>query len=188
MSHSQFHSTRSLILRHAWLNLWDERMTTGRINQIAILRVDFKNPHTCVRTLGVFYCTCSKNNVLRWLICDRTFFLLKKKSSYSFAHQICLYSTANKQAICLRPSAIHFSAVHRKGTESISSFAKKRKNSPNFAEAMLLCRVNRRFRSIEVNRSALSRAFPHAFCLRFNDTHRATQRTLHSSSSYSPSL
>ena len=36
MSHSQFHSTKSFILRHAWLNLWDERMTTGRINQIAI--------------------------------------------------------------------------------------------------------------------------------------------------------
>ena len=36
MSHSQFHSTKSFILRHAWLNLRDERMTTGRINQIAI--------------------------------------------------------------------------------------------------------------------------------------------------------
>ena len=35
MSHSQFHSTRSLILRHAWLNLWDKHMTTGRINQVA---------------------------------------------------------------------------------------------------------------------------------------------------------
>ena len=35
MSRSQFQSKR-FILRHAWLNLWDERMTTGRINQIAI--------------------------------------------------------------------------------------------------------------------------------------------------------
>ena len=34
MSHSQFHSD-TFILRHAWLNLWDERMTTGRINQVA---------------------------------------------------------------------------------------------------------------------------------------------------------
>ena len=25
-----------LILRHAWLNLWDKRMTTGRINQVSI--------------------------------------------------------------------------------------------------------------------------------------------------------
>ena len=39
MSRSQFQSKR-FILRHAWLNLWDERMTTGRINQVAVL-VDF---------------------------------------------------------------------------------------------------------------------------------------------------
>lgn len=37
MSHSQFHSTESFILRHAWLNLLDERMTTGRINQVATI-------------------------------------------------------------------------------------------------------------------------------------------------------
>ena len=36
MSHSQFHSTKLFILRHAWLNLWDKRMTTGRINQVNI--------------------------------------------------------------------------------------------------------------------------------------------------------
>ena len=36
MSRSQFQSKR-FILRHAWLNLWDERMTTGRINQVATL-------------------------------------------------------------------------------------------------------------------------------------------------------
>ena len=29
---------KAFILRHAWLNLWDERMTTGRINQVAILK------------------------------------------------------------------------------------------------------------------------------------------------------
>ena len=37
MSHSQFHSTKLFILRHAWLNLWDKRMTTGRINQVNIV-------------------------------------------------------------------------------------------------------------------------------------------------------
>jgi hypothetical protein len=36
MSRSQFQS-KIFILRHAWLNLWDERMTTGRINQVAIV-------------------------------------------------------------------------------------------------------------------------------------------------------
>lgn len=29
-----------LILRHAWLNLWDKHMATGRINQITILRTN----------------------------------------------------------------------------------------------------------------------------------------------------
>ena len=33
MSHSQFRRI-ILILTHAWLNLWDKHMTTGRINQI----------------------------------------------------------------------------------------------------------------------------------------------------------
>ena len=37
MSHSQFHCIKSFILRHAWLNLWDKHMTTGRINQVTIL-------------------------------------------------------------------------------------------------------------------------------------------------------
>ena len=36
MSHSQFHSIK-LILRHAWLSLWDKHMTTGRINQVSIV-------------------------------------------------------------------------------------------------------------------------------------------------------
>ena len=43
MSHSQFHCIKSFILRHAWLNLWDKHMTTGRINQVTIL----KNLRTC---------------------------------------------------------------------------------------------------------------------------------------------
>ena len=39
MSHSQFHSIKLFILRHAWLNLWDKHMTTGRINQVTVLRL-----------------------------------------------------------------------------------------------------------------------------------------------------
>lgn len=34
MSRSQFYSIKLFILRHAWLNLLDKHMTTGRINQI----------------------------------------------------------------------------------------------------------------------------------------------------------
>lgn len=38
MSHSQFHRINWFILRHAWLNLWDKHMTTGRINQVSYRR------------------------------------------------------------------------------------------------------------------------------------------------------
>ena len=45
-----------LVLRHAWLNLWDKHMTTGRINQVS--RLEFSsnqrsNPpaSTCIKTL-----------------------------------------------------------------------------------------------------------------------------------------
>ena len=37
MSCTQFRCIRVLILRHAWLNLWDKHMTTGRINQVTLL-------------------------------------------------------------------------------------------------------------------------------------------------------
>ena len=43
MSHSQFHSIELFILRHAWLNLWDKHMTTGRINQVTILSDGIEN-------------------------------------------------------------------------------------------------------------------------------------------------
>ncbi len=43
MSHSQFHSIEVFILRHAWLNLWDKHMTTGRINQVTILKLGLKD-------------------------------------------------------------------------------------------------------------------------------------------------
>ena len=57
MSHSQFQS-RIFILTHAWLNLWDERMTTGRINQIIIIRRRFSSS----RSVEIIYSTHSHNN------------------------------------------------------------------------------------------------------------------------------
>ena len=39
MSHSQFHRIKWFILGHAWLNLWDKHMTTGRINQVTYVCV-----------------------------------------------------------------------------------------------------------------------------------------------------
>ena len=37
MSHSQFHLYKQFILGHAWLNLLDKHMTTGRINQVTLV-------------------------------------------------------------------------------------------------------------------------------------------------------
>ena len=43
-------SIKYLILTHAWLNLWDERMTTGRINQVATRTRGFNAAKvTCTR-------------------------------------------------------------------------------------------------------------------------------------------
>ena len=44
MSHSQFHRINWFILGHAWLNLWDKHMTTGRINQVTILNAAAVGP------------------------------------------------------------------------------------------------------------------------------------------------
>ena len=53
MSHSQFQS-EIFILRRAWLNLWDERMTTGRINQVATFF-----PQCSTATLGYLWIRCN---------------------------------------------------------------------------------------------------------------------------------
>ena len=45
MSHSQFHSIDLFILRHAWLNLWDKHMTTGRINQVSYVELLLLQQH-----------------------------------------------------------------------------------------------------------------------------------------------
>ena len=36
MSHSQFHSIKSFILRHAWLNLWDKRMLLAESTRLLL--------------------------------------------------------------------------------------------------------------------------------------------------------
>ena len=71
MSHSQFHSIKLFTLRHAWLNLWDKHMTTGRINQITIVQrklghAEFDLRHTPqsinqeTRSLEVLFLSSSK--------------------------------------------------------------------------------------------------------------------------------
>ena len=55
MSHSQFHSIDLFILRHAWLNLWDKHMTTGRINQVTILQRKLKERKKKNKNTKVFW-------------------------------------------------------------------------------------------------------------------------------------
>ena len=46
MSHSQFHSIKSFILRHAWLNLWDKRMLLAESTRLLSLT---SRPH-CIQS------------------------------------------------------------------------------------------------------------------------------------------
>ena len=75
MSHSQFHSTKLLILRHAWLNLWDKHMTTGRINQVTIT---LGSPHAHTHTHYAF--------VTRMCICMRASFPSLRKEPHNRMH------------------------------------------------------------------------------------------------------
>ena len=71
MSHSQFRS-KKLILRHAWLNLWDKHMTTGRINQVIATLLSCFEAQQCMCPPGhvVLSCLASRCNVLLWSTTD----------------------------------------------------------------------------------------------------------------------
>ena len=75
MSHSQFHSTNLFILRHAWLNLWDKHMTTGRINQVTTFRIALLPEETSDRSVQATSRSLSRArefiNRLCFLVLDR---------------------------------------------------------------------------------------------------------------------
>ena len=65
MSHSQFYCI-SFILRHAWLNLWDKHMTTGRINQVISKtprrdKIEKLPLVQCILTVSLFQKTADKS-------------------------------------------------------------------------------------------------------------------------------
>lgn len=71
MSHSQFHSTNLFILRHAWLNLWDKHMTTGRINQVTTsLHSLFKGSNSTLTNDGLFPSTGCFRSEIEWIWCN----------------------------------------------------------------------------------------------------------------------
>ena len=57
-----------LILRHAWLNLWDKHMTTGRINQIAITDLFYEETLGGNRVLPLHPPPAITIKVMQWYI------------------------------------------------------------------------------------------------------------------------
>ena len=68
MSHSQIRS-QILILRHAWLNPWDEHITTGRINQVTYFYVPVCCAYECDHVGSKYTCDrgTSKNTEPSWI-------------------------------------------------------------------------------------------------------------------------
>ena len=65
MSRSQFQSGLC-ILRHAWLNLWDERMTTGRINQVATFTTQLRTKLPVPRTASLVLSWKTSSRAWTW--------------------------------------------------------------------------------------------------------------------------
>ena len=60
MSHSQFHSIDSFILRHAWLNLWDKRMLLAestRLLSLSCWHISFTSGALTVK--GIIFVSCT---------------------------------------------------------------------------------------------------------------------------------
>ena len=89
MSHSQFHSTKLFILRHAWLNLWDKHMTTGRINQVAIIQNKL-NQMVLLRKSVRHFRTSHNGSLFRWIALKQWAFC-KKTNTSKFINPLHLY-------------------------------------------------------------------------------------------------
>ena len=68
-----------LILRHAWLNLWDKHMTTGRINQVVFSPSGLQAE---LKTRWIRHILCS----LRWTRSTNCFALPWPTSQYTIWH------------------------------------------------------------------------------------------------------
>ena len=88
MSHSQFHSTNLFILRHAWLNLWDKHMTTGRINQV---------------TTFPYYTNTQAMTLSQWEFVILWFKHIFNSSREPVHTQVCYWSFSTTNWSCLVP-------------------------------------------------------------------------------------
>ena len=125
MSRSQFQS-RIFILRHAWLNLWDERMTTGRINQVAIFpRICFQLWKLSTRSITYFVANDSVRDwsklTLNQLSAKWRWNLLSRQSFRVQLEQILKHIAQRKQELSLATS---FALSIRNAFASFSPSAK----------------------------------------------------------------
>lgn len=113
MSCLRFHFFEA-VLRHAWLNLWVKRMTTGRINQISIE----------IRPKTNFQFASEEQSLQR---CET--FLLKGKNAWkqSFSKVFCNQTrSAHQQNVRFPKGCIHENWVRQ--VHSQSSFTSKKKS------------------------------------------------------------
>ena len=102
MSHSQFHCIKSFILRHAWLNLWDKHMTTGRINQVTLLsaptHLRWNGAHTNggVRPPGVWSSTMESKRISFLGESDGITTFSPETTTLWFSRQVSLRHSSNK--------------------------------------------------------------------------------------------
>ena len=79
------------ILRHAWLNLWDKHMTTGRINQVAAERVQvcLERRGRLSWRVGWYQRSLSRRSgKLPWWECGLYFFKVRPRTSFELVTQI----------------------------------------------------------------------------------------------------
>ena len=76
MSHLQPSPYKSLMLRHAWLNLWDKHMTTGRINQVSTK--EERHPAHARHAKAILFPSLSR---VQWLACANQSIQLQEAES-----------------------------------------------------------------------------------------------------------
>ena len=120
-----------LILRHAWLNLLDKHMTTGRINQVAVVvstRLG-QNHQVSHRTLQKIRVD-TRNRLIR--VFDKLNKSLSHKSKSSFA--IVKY-----HALCKRLRSLQRSAASKHKLHCTSTFRETSLKAVNTASIQSTC-------------------------------------------------
>ena len=121
MSCTQFHCIKMFILRHAWLNLWDKHMTTGRINQVTFVWERKKSSQFEMNQTGSILssltlvntnrtdCSVSTRLTVVYGTYKRFCFYFKKKKTYCSLHwsvNLARYSNATHSRVSLCFSSV----------------------------------------------------------------------------------